>query len=315
MIKIQEKNRVKAYRLKIMLALSAGFVAGSSAFAQQSTAQTGTQDGVAGRMGNVEVRTADLRRILDAQPAQVKKQVTGAAADLDRLVRSELIRQALLNEAKAKGVDKRPDVALIMDRARDQALLQAYMNEVAKPPPGFPSDEDVKQAYDANKTALTVPPEFELAQIFLAVPENADRTALTAATKKATDLAAKAQAKGADFAKLAREQSDQKDTAAKGGELGWLPEDKIIGEIRAAISRLEKGEVTGAIRSPSGFHIVKLLDKKPGGVRPLSEVRDTIVNQMRVRRAQEIERNYIEGMVSRAQVTVNPNELTKLQAK
>ncbi len=305
---------MKVYQLKIVLALAGAFVAGTTAFAQQGT-QPSTPEGVAGKMGNVEVRTADLRRLLDAQPAQVRKQVAGAPADLDRLVRSELIRQALLNEAKGKGVDKRPEVVLSMERARDQALLQAYMNEVAKPPPGFPSDEDVKQAYEANKTALTVPPEFELAQIFLAVPENADRSALTAATKKATDLAAKAQAKGADFAKLAREQSDQKDTAAKGGELGWLPEDKIIGEIRAAISRLEKGEVTGAIRSPSGFHIVKLLDKKPGGVRPLSEVRDTIVNQMRVRRAQEIERNYIEGMVSRAQVTVNPSEVTKLQGK
>src|SRR5262249_49022205 len=262
-----------------------------------------------------EVKTADLRRILDAQPPQVKKQVTSQPTDLDRLVRSELIRLVLLNEAKAKGIDKRPEVALMMERARDQALLQAYMNDVAKPPAGFPSDEDIKQAYEANKAALAVPAEFELAQIFIAVPENADKATLTAATKKASDLAAKAQAKGADFAKLAREQSEQKETAAKGGELGWLPENQIIAEIRTAVSRLEKGEVTGPVRSASGFHIVKVLDRKPASVRPLSEVRDTIANQMRVRRAQEIERNYIEGMVSRSQVTVNQNELTKLQAK
>ena len=295
-------------RIKLVLAVVAGFAA-AAGFAQ------GTPEGVVGRMGAVEVKTAEVRRILDAQPAQVKKQVAGAIGDLDRLVRSELIRQNLLNEAKAKGVDKKPDVALMMERARDQALLQAYMSEIARPPSGFPSEEDIKQAYESNKAALAVPAEFNLAQIFVALADSADKGAVTAATKKAADLAAKAQAKGADFAKLAREQSEQKETAAKGGDLGWLPENQIIPEIRAAVSRIEKGEVTGPIRSASGFHIVKLLDKKPPGTRTLAEVRDTIVNQMRLRRAQEIERNYIEGMVSRSQVTINQNELTKLQAK
>jgi parvulin-like peptidyl-prolyl isomerase len=301
---------VNPFQLKIMLAIAAGFVAGSMAFAQQTT-----PEGVVGRMGVAEVKTSEVRRIIDAQPTQVKKQVAGAVADLDRLVRSELIRQALLSEAKGKGVDKKPDVALMMERARDQALLQAYMTDIARPPAEYPSEEDVKQAYEANKSALAVPAEFDLAQIFIAVPENADKQALTAATKKANDLAGKAQAKGADFAKLAREQSDQKETAAKGGSLGWLPENQIIGEIRAAVLRIEKGEVTGPIRSPSGLHIVKVLDKKPGGVRTLPEVRDTIVSQMRLRRAQEIERRYIEGMLSRSQVTINQNELAKLQAK
>ena len=295
---------------RTLLSLFAGCAAASLVFAQQPAA-----DGVVGKMGTVEIKTADVRRLIDAQPPQVKKQVAGAPAELDRLVRSELVRQALLNEAKAKGVDKRPDVALLMERARDQALLQAYMTEVAKPPAGFPSDEDVKQAYEANKSALATPPEFNLAQIFFAVPENADKTTLSAITKKATDAAAKAQAKGADFAKLARELSEQKETAAKGGELGWLPDNQIIPEIRAAIARSEKGEVTAPIRSASGFHIVKVLDKKTAGVRSLSDVRDSIVNQMRLRRAQDIERNYIEGMMGRSQVMINQAELTKLQVK
>ena len=173
---------MNANRLKIALALTAGFVAGSMAFAQ------GTADGVVGKMGTIEMKTADLRRIIDAQPPQVKKQVSGAVADLDRLVRSELIRQTLLNEAKGKGVDKRADVVLLMERARDQALLQSYMTEIAKPPAAFPADEDIKKAYEANKTALATPPEFNLAQIFIAVSENADKPAVTAAAKKGREI-------------------------------------------------------------------------------------------------------------------------------
>jgi peptidylprolyl isomerase len=77
---------------------------------------------------------------------------------------------------------------------------------------------------------------------------------------------------------------------------------------------MEKGDVSGPIRSASGWHIVKLMDKRPAGVRPLSEVQDAIVNQLRMRRAQEIERSYVEGLIGRTPQTVNQLELSKLQS-
>ena len=178
---------MKLHNFRLLLLTLAGTLAGY-AFAQS------TPDGVVGKMGNVEIRTADLRKIIEAQPAQLQKQIAGTPGELDRLVRNELVRQALLNEAKAKGLDKKPDVALMMERAREQALLQIYMSEVAKPPAGFPSEDDVRQAYDANKSALAVPAQYHIAQIFIGSAEGADKAAATAAAKKATDLANKAKA-------------------------------------------------------------------------------------------------------------------------
>ncbi len=292
----------------LSLTLAACLIGG--AHAQQ---QPAAGDAVIGKMGNVELKTSDMRRIIDAQPPEVRKQIAGGIPELDRLVRNELVRQALLAEAKAKGWDKKPDVALMLDRAREQALLQIYMGEVAKPPASVPSEDDVKQAYEANKSQLAVPAQFQLAQIFVSAPEGTDKATATAAQKKAADLAAKAQVKGADFAKLAKESSDHKDTAPKGGDLGWLAEPQIFPEIRAAVGKMEKGDVSPPIHSASGWHIVKLVDKKPAGVRPLSEVREVIVSQLRLRRAQEMERAYIETMISRTQQTVNQIELSKLQ--
>jgi peptidylprolyl isomerase len=291
----------------LWLALAVCLAAGAQA--QQPAAG----DAVVGKMGNVEIKTSEMRRIIEAQPPEVRKQLAVGVNELDRVVRNELVRQALLSEAKSKGWEKKPDVMLMMERAKEQALLQAYMNDVARPPAGFPSEDDVKRAYEANKGQLGVPAQYQLAQIFVAQAESADRATAAAATKKAQDIAAKAAAKSADFAKLARETSEHKDTAPKGGDLGWLPEDQILPDIRSAVSKLEKGDVAGPIRSASGWHIVKLVDKKPASVRPLSEVRDVIANQLRMRRAQEIERSYIEGMISRTQPTVNQIELSKLQ--
>jgi peptidylprolyl isomerase len=76
---------------------------------------------------------------------------------------------------------------------------------------------------------------------------------------------------------------------------------------------MTKGEVSAPIRSASGWHVVRLIDRKPGGVRPLAEVRDQIVASMRLRKAQEAERSYVEGLLSKAAVTVNQSELQKLQ--
>ena len=271
------------------------------------------QDAVVGKMGNVEIKTSEMSRILDAQSPEVRKQLTTGLTELDRLARSELVRQSLLAEAKSKGWDKKPEVMFAMERAKEQALLQLYMSDLARPPAGYPSEEEIKKAYEANKSAFPAPAQYNLAQIFLWSSENADKQAAAAVQKKAADLAAKARTKGTDFAQLAKESSDHKDTAPKGGDLGWLAENQILPEIRAVAEKMEKGDVSMAIRSPTGWHIVKLIDKKPPSTRPLPEVRDAIVNQMRLRRAQELERKYMEEMVARSQPTVNQVELSKLQ--
>jgi peptidylprolyl isomerase len=88
----------------------------------------------------------------------------------------------------------------------------------------------------------------------------------------------------------------------------------LIPEIRAAVVRMTKGELSPPIRSASGWHIVRLIDRKPSASKPLSEVRETIVANMRLRKAQDAERAYLEGLLGKATVNVNQAELQKLQA-
>ena len=157
-----------------------------------------------------------MRRIIDAQPPEVRKQIAGGVTELDRLVRSELVRQSPLIEARSKSWDKKPEVAFAIERANEQALLQMYVSDVARPPSGHRSEDEVKKAYEANRRAFAVPGRYNLAQIFFAVRDSADKQAVAAADRKAVELAAKARSKGADFAQLAKENSEHKDTAPKG---------------------------------------------------------------------------------------------------
>jgi len=279
-----------------------------SVCAQQGSAE----DPVVGKMGSVEIKASEIRRIIDAQPPELRKQMT-SAGELDRLIRNELLRQSLLMEAKSKGWDKKADVALMMERAKDQALLQLYVNNLARPPAEYPTEDEIRRVYDANKAALAVPAQFNVAQIFISSPENADRATAAAAQRKAMELAVKAKASGADFAKLARDNSEHADSAAKGGEMGWISAAQLSPEVRSALEKLDKGEVGGPIRTSSGWNIFKVQDKKASSTRPLSEAHDSIANQLRAHRAQEIERSYIEALISRTQPSVNQAEVAKLQ--
>jgi peptidylprolyl isomerase len=256
-----------------------------------------------------------MKRMIDAQPPAVRKQLAGDIGAMDRLARNELVRQSIVAEAKQQGWDRRPEVLYQMERARETALLQAYVNNLARPAPTYPSEDEIKGFYEASKDSLTVPAEYQLAQIFVASGDAADKAAAAAAQKKAADLAARVQKAPADFAKIAKEASEHKDSAPKGGELGWVPEPQLLPEIRAAVVRMTKGEVSAPIRTVAGWHVVRLIDRKPSVVRPLAEVREQIVATMRLRKAQDVERAYVEGLLSRGAVTINSTELQKLQAQ
>jgi peptidylprolyl isomerase len=280
---------------------------GAPAFAQEAG------DEVVAKLGSAEVRLSDLRNLLEAQPTQVRDQLLASPQALDRLVRTEIFRRALLAEARTKGWDKRPDVALQMERAREQALLSSYMGEVARPPADFPSEQDLIVVYNANQAEFTVPRQFRVSQIFVAVAKDAPKAEADRLRKKAEDIAARARAKDADFARLAQANSDHKPSAAQGGDLGWLAEREMIPEMKATIPLLAKGAVGKPVRTEQGWHVVKLTDAKPQSVRPLAEVRAQLVPVLRQRRAQELERKYMDDLVDRTPLAINEIALGRLR--
>ncbi|MDD5299379.1 MAG: peptidylprolyl isomerase [Gallionella sp.] len=122
------------------------------------------------------------------------------------------------------------------------------------------SDTEVDN-YLANKAKMGgETEEFHLAHILVVVPEQASAEKIQAARNKAEQ--ALAQLKGnADFAQVAAGTSDAKD-ALKGGDIGWLPGDRIPPVFMSELQHLKPGQTTAVLRSPSGFHILKLVEKR-----------------------------------------------------
>jgi peptidyl-prolyl cis-trans isomerase SurA len=115
--------------------------------------------------------------------------------------------------------------------------------------------------YLANKARLgSAGEEFHLAHILMVVPEQASAEKIQA-TRERAELALSKLNGGEDFAQVAAGFSDAKD-ALQGGDLGWRSSDSIPPLFMNELQNMKPGQTSPVLRSPSGFHILKLLEKR-----------------------------------------------------
>lgn len=115
--------------------------------------------------------------------------------------------------------------------------------------------------YLANKARIgSVGEEFHLAHILVVVPEQASAEKIQAARERAEQALSKLKG-GADFAQVAAGTSDAKN-ALKGGDLGWHSGDSIPPLFMNELQNMQAGQTSAVLRSPSGFHILRLVEKR-----------------------------------------------------
>jgi peptidyl-prolyl cis-trans isomerase SurA len=102
--------------------------------------------------------------------------------------------------------------------------------------------------------------EYQISHILVRVPEQASPERIEAARGRAQKALAEARA-GADFATLAASYSDAPD-ALQGGAVGWRSHDRLPELFSGALSRMEAGAVSEVLRSPAGFHLLKLNERR-----------------------------------------------------
>jgi peptidylprolyl isomerase len=264
-------------------------------------------NGVVAQMGAVRFTASDLKDFMQTLPADTRRQALADPQAMSRLIQGEVARRAVLSEALAKKWQAKPAVAKQIDMARDTIVLRNYLTAVVDVPAAYPSDAEVKNAYDLNRDKFLVPRQYHLAQIFIASPAG-DKNA-GVALKKASDLVAKARAKGARFDELARQNSQYKAGAEKGGDMGWAVESQMQPAVLAKVAGMARGDVSDPIRSGLGWHVVRLIDTKPAAPRPLAEVRGLIVTSLRQQKEQSEVLQYLARLVDKTPVQLNQANL------
>ncbi|HLY56676.1 MAG TPA: peptidylprolyl isomerase [Stellaceae bacterium] len=265
-------------------------------------------DPVVARVGATEIKASEVKHMLDALDPQARKQTTASAASLATFVKRELGLRAILDEAKQKKWDQRPEVVAKVN----QIIAQSYLTSIATPPANSVTDDQVRSVYDGNQTKFMQPRRYHLAQIFIAVASGATQAERDAAKAKAQDLAKKAHEKGADFAALARANSDDKPSADKGGDLGWLADSSLKPAVASVVQGLGENETSGPIETPEGWHIVRELGTKPAGPATLDEAKPTIAAAIRQEQTERAAEVYLQKLLNDDKAAVNEIELGKL---
>ena len=269
---------------------------------------------VVAQRGEVRMTAADLKDALGLLEPGVRAQVMATPQALANFARERMLNLSALAEAKAKGWDTNAEVARRGAEARDAVVLQSYLASVVPPDPLFPSEADVTQAYENNKTRLIVPKQLHVAQIVLLVKAGASAQEDEETRKKILDLRTQALKPKADFADLARKHSQEQPSGENGGEVGWLREPDMLQPVREAVANLADGGISQPVRIPDGWHIIKLLATKPAGPVPLIDAKPQIVQALRQARAQRMTRAYLDEMAKTLPIQVNEIELTKAGA-
>jgi peptidyl-prolyl cis-trans isomerase SurA len=164
------------------------------------------------------------------------------------------------------------------------------------------SDDEVKSYYDRHmKTGGNV--QVRASHIFVAIPDGADAATVSEKQAQAKKLLERARA-GEDFAKLAKQYSDDAATRGDGGDLGTFGKDMLPRAIEEIVFAMQPGELAGPVRADRGFHVIKLIERKNKDAKPLSEVQDDIRIQLRQKEMEKQTKTYLAELRKKTLVDV-----------
>jgi peptidyl-prolyl cis-trans isomerase C len=199
-------------------------------------------------------------------------------------IKRELIeREVLMQEAEKQGFSKNAQVRQALDGARQSIVVNAMVRDyVAKNPV---SDAEIKAEYDKEKKRVG-DKEYHVRHIL--TENEADAKAAIAKIKG-----------GQKFEDVAKTASKDPGSASNGGDLDWASAAAFPPEFAAAVTSLQKGAVTeNPVRTPAGFHVVKIDDVRPTKFPTLEEVKPQVAEMLMQRKVVA----YQEQLVKKAKV-------------
>ncbi len=200
-----------------------------------------------------------LGEVLAIIDAPRRGEILNSADVFKQFVHQEALNQAVLKAAYANKADDNPQIRTVMERAGQRVLVESYLNQVVRVnlDAKFPSDAQVREAYDKNPDTFRVPERVHLWQIFIPLEANADDKQVKAAWARANRVSDELRNNKGDFGALAKQYSAHEASRVNDGYMGLLKSSDLLPPIAEAIKKLKAGQVSEPIASETGLHILK----------------------------------------------------------
>jgi parvulin-like peptidyl-prolyl isomerase len=232
---------------------------------------------------------------------------------LQQWARENAVERMLLEQAARADAEPLPEEQLAdaLDRARRQLGDDADVDEIrddvelnlkigrllerAAAEAPEPTDEQVRAFYDENRDAFRAPERVHAAHVVMHVDSS---TPPEVAEAKIREARQRLEA-GEDFGKVADTASDCQDP---GGDLGWFARGQMVEEFENTIWKMKPGEVSDIFATRFGWHIVKMIDRKPEGVVPFEEVEDMARERAQQQLRDEAVEAYLDSLREKATI-------------
>ncbi|MEA2463712.1 MAG: peptidyl-prolyl cis-trans isomerase [Acidobacteriota bacterium] len=264
--------------------------------AKPAATATAQADPVVIAAGSIAIRQSEFESALQTLPAEYQQYASGPGK---RQFAEDYLRMKMLAaEGTKAGLDKDPDVLRQLALMRENLIAQAQLSKIET---GITvSDADLQKTYDAQKGQYEQVKARHILIAFKGSPAAQEgKTELTEeqAKAKAEDIR-KQLAGGASFDELAKKESDDVGSGARGGDLGQFGRGQMVPEFEKAAFDAKVGEVTPVVRTQFGYHIIKVDEH---GSTPFEEVKPTLEKTEKQTRVQAA----LEQMKTNAKATFN----------
>lgn len=270
-------------------------------------------DAVIGKAGEIEVRLGEVSKNLETLSEAEREALRADPASLSQYVRAFLVQQLVLQEAAASGWEKSPVVTERLEMLRDGIVATTFLESIGTVPEGYPDETTLKAAYEENRESLREPKSWRLAQIFVSDPGQTEGATESLEAKAKRERVAAALAKPeTDFSLLAMTESEEPESAARGGEIGWLPEPRIHPAIREVLPGMKLGDISEAVRMDDGWHFVRVLDIRESHIPTLAFVREALEGRLRQDYSQAQTEAFLSRLLESNPVAVDEVTVSKL---
>ena len=192
-------------------------------------------------------------------------------------VKKMAVRKYIMQQAQKVNLDNSEVVEMAVREAYNTAMIDGWLGLATQPEEDFPAQEAINEAYQSNQQQFVVPSKVNLSQIFLQSTDN-----LEADAERVAQVLAEIQANPDSFPSLAKVHSDDSRSVANAGNLGWIQIDQLQPDLLKAISQMKVGDISVPIAMSEGNHFILVNGLAPAKVKPLEEVRDTLVTAIRL---------------------------------
>jgi peptidyl-prolyl cis-trans isomerase C len=246
------------------------------------------------RINNASISLEEVRQMSEKQPLEGKIRLVSEKGLREFLENYVITREVLYQDAKKKGLDKKKEILARVEDFKRAMVIDALLEEELRGKDEV-SDSEVQRYYKENQDRFTEPREVKIRHIVV----NSEPILKEVLMKLS---------KGEGFEKLASTYNIDK-SREDGGNLGYIRRGQLAPSFaqfeEAALSLKRKGEVSEVVKTPYGYHLIELEDRRGTALRPFDQVKEKIRFFLQSKKKQDAYLQYVKEAKSRAKIVVN----------